>query len=184
MPAVLMLLIMLRAMYDALLLLSYHLRMSWKSSEWPDWLPLRCTGAEWKCFRRCAIHLAMEGSVISSGVSVRMSRKPSTRPLSKVLSTCSQAHNLTCMLALDVNAALLDEDPHEYRICDAWHFMRVCSMVYRCSKACIVELQEDILLPLPIDEKVCLLSKNAHHDGRKAALKLWRELPQQVCDAP
>ena len=49
---------------------------------------------------------------------------------------------------------------------------------YRCSEACLVELQKDLLLPLPVNQEVSLLSENAHDYRGKAAFKLWCQLPQ------
>ena len=53
-----------------------------------------------------------------------------------------------------------------------------------CTKACLVELQEDLLLSVSVNEEVSLLPKDAHHNRRKASLKLWCQLPEQICDAP
>ena len=65
----------------------HHFHKVLYSSDWPASTPGSDTLERWNCFSRRAMRAAMAASVMSTGCSVRMSRKPSTRPFSKVAST-------------------------------------------------------------------------------------------------
>ena len=67
---------------------TYERHMVAKSSLCAGSTPGSDTLQRWNCLRRRAMRSAMAGSVSSTGVSVRMSRKASRRPLSKVASSC------------------------------------------------------------------------------------------------
>lgn len=54
---------------------------------------------------------------------------------------------------------------------------RDLAKAYRCSEACLIELQKNLLFPLSFNQEVGLLSENAHDNRRKAAFKLWCQLP-------
>ena len=67
---------------------AHHFHIVLNSSDWPASTSGSDTLARWNCFSRRAMRTAMAGSVMSTGCSVRISRKPSTLPLSNVASTC------------------------------------------------------------------------------------------------
>lgn len=79
---------------------AYERHMVAKSSLCAGSTPGSDTLQRWNCLRRRAMRSAMAGSVSSTGVSVRMSRKDSRRPLSKVARSCMGRENSVATLPI------------------------------------------------------------------------------------